>query len=95
MSSVLETAAPERLGSRDQARAMFGEHRDRLRGASVLLDCSRLQASTSSFVDELILDVLVEAGATRLILRNAPERTTRFARRSALLRGVEDRLVID
>lgn len=92
---ALTLDSPEKLGSRAQARALFEEHWEQLRDAQVVLDCSNLKASTPSFVDELVLSVLVEAGASLLVLAHAPERTARFAWRSADIRGVSDRLEIE
>jgi hypothetical protein len=57
-----------------------------------MVDCSALQASTPSFVDELVKAVLVDRGGERLILEEAPERTVELARRAAQNRGVVDRL---
>jgi hypothetical protein len=53
-----------------------------------------LQASTPSFVDELVKAVLVDRHGDRLIIKGAPERTAALARRAAETRGVTDRLEI-
>src|SRR5512132_236804 len=63
-----------------------------LSGTVVLVDCSALQATTPSFVDELVKAVLVDRGGERLVLRGAPERTVELGRRAAQNRGVVDRL---
>jgi hypothetical protein len=58
----------------------------------VLVDCTALQASTPSFVDELVKSVLVDRAGGRLVIKGAPERTVELARRAARNRGVGDRL---
>jgi hypothetical protein len=57
-----------------------------------MLDCTALQASTPSFVDELVKAVLVDRQGERLIIKGAPERTVELARRAAQNRGVTARL---
>lgn len=86
--------APKLVSSRDQARELTASLPKDLSDVAVAVDCSALQASTSSFVDELIKVVLVERGALRLVFRNAPERTVELARRAARNRGVADRLEV-
>jgi hypothetical protein len=94
MSTTVEERTPEKVGSRNQARELFARHLGALRGSTVLLDCRDLKVSTPSFVDELILSILVEGKARRLILESAPDRTVAHAIRSAELRGVPGRLVV-
>jgi hypothetical protein len=84
--------APKPLSSRDQARELTASLAEDLSGTVVMVDCSALQASTPSFVDELVKAVLVDRGGERLILEGAPERTVELARRAAQNRGVVDRL---
>ena len=93
-SATLEERAPATLGSRGQARSLFAGSESKLRDSVVRLDCSALEVSTPSFADELVLVVLVEAAASKLILVDAPTRTVDYARRSAELRSVADRLEI-
>jgi hypothetical protein len=57
-----------------------------------MVDCTALQASAPSFVDELVKAVLVDRNGDRLIIKDAPERTVELARRAARNRGVSDRL---
>ena len=66
-----------------------------LADTTVLVDCSALEASTPSFVDELVKVCLVERRAQCLVLSRAPERTAELARRAADNRQVGDRLEID
>jgi hypothetical protein len=84
--------APKPLSSRHQARELTASLAEDLSGTVVMVDCSALQASTPSFVDELVKAVLVDRGGERLILEGAPERTVELARRAAQNRGVVDRL---
>ena len=82
--------APKLVSSRHQARELTGDLSD----TAVMVDCSALQASTPSFVDELVKVVLVDRRGDRLIVKGAPERTVELARRAAQNRGVLDRLEI-
>jgi hypothetical protein len=84
--------APKLVSSRHQARELTAALADDLSGTVVLVDCSALQASTPSFVDELVKVVLVDRRGDRLIVKGAPERTVELARRAAQNRGVIDRL---
>jgi hypothetical protein len=89
MSPVI---APKLVSSRDQARELTSSLADDLSGTAVTVDCTALQASTPSFVDELVKAVLVDRGGDRLIIKGAPERTVELARRAAQNRGVAGRL---
>jgi hypothetical protein len=86
--------APELVSSRDQARKLTADLPADLSDVALVVDCSALQASTPSFVDELIKAVLVERMATRLVLRSAPDRTVELARRAAANHGVAERLQV-
>jgi hypothetical protein len=86
--------APKLVSSRDQARELTAALPGDLSAAVVLVDCSALQASTPSFVDELVKAVLVDRGGDKLVVKGAPERTVELARRAAQNRGVLDRLEI-
>jgi hypothetical protein len=87
--------APRLVSSRHQARDLTANLADDLSGTVVMVDCSTLQASTPSFVDELVKAVLVDRRGNRLVIKGAPERTVELARRAAGNRGVADRLEID
>lgn len=84
--------APKLVSSRDQAWELTASLAADLAGTSVMVDCSALQASTPSFVDELVKAVLVDRQGGRLVIKGAPERTVELARRAAQNRGVTDRL---
>jgi hypothetical protein len=86
--------APKLVSSRDQARKLTASLPNDLSGTVVMVDCSALQASTPSFVDELIKAVLVDRRGSHLVIKAAPERTVELARRAAQNRGVLDRLEI-
>jgi hypothetical protein len=91
---VADTVAPKLVSSRDQARELTAGLPDDLSDTPVMVDCSALQASTPSFVDELVKAVLVDRGGSRLVIKGAPERTIELARRAAQNRGVTGRLEI-
>jgi hypothetical protein len=84
--------APRLVSSRDQARELTASLPSDLSGTVVMVDCTALQASTPSFVDELVKAVLVDRQGARMIIKGAPERTVELARRAAQNRGVVDRL---
>ena len=86
--------APKLVSSRDQARELTAGLPGDLSDTVVLVDCSALQASTPSFVDELVKAVLVDRRGSQLVVKGAPERTVALARRAAQNRGVSDRLEI-
>ena len=84
--------APKLVSSRDQARELTAGLTADLSDTVVMVDCTALQASTPSFVDELVKAVLVDRQGGRLVIKGAPERTVELARRAAQNRGVTDRL---
>jgi hypothetical protein len=84
--------APKLVSSRDQARELTAGLAAELSDTVVMVDCTALQASTPSFVDELVKVVLVDRHADRLIIKGAPDRTVELARRAAQNRGVLGRL---
>ena len=87
--------APKLVSSRNQARELTAGLPANLADATVVVDCSALQASAPSFVDELVKVCLVERNGQSLVLVNAPDRTAELARRAASNRRVADRLEID
>jgi hypothetical protein len=84
--------APKLVSSRHQARELTASLAADLSSTVVMVDCAALQASTPSFVDELVKAVLVDRQGERLIVKGAPERTVELVRRAAQNRGVADRL---
>ncbi len=83
---------PERAGSRGEAQSLLGSVAANLSGTVLRLDGAHLGAGSSSFMDELVKEVLVERHADQLCLDNVTERSASFARASAVRRGVADRL---
>lgn len=79
-------------GSRQQAVDLLGGLPVDLRASEVTIDCRDLAVSTSSFWDEVVKAVLVTRGARKLSLLDASTRAEQLARRSAVNRGVADRL---
>ena len=77
--------APKLVSSRDQAQKLTASLPGDLSGTVVMVDCSALQASTPSFVDELVKAVLVDRRGQCLVIKGAPDR-------AAQNRGVIDRL---
>jgi hypothetical protein len=85
---------PERAGSRSEAQDLLrGLSRD-LSGVKVRLDGSHLGAGSSSYMDELVKEVLEVRHAARLVLEDVTERAAGFARSSAARRRVADRLLL-
>jgi hypothetical protein len=83
---------PERAGSRGEAQTLLGRLPRDLSGTVVHLDGVHLEAGSSSFMDELVKEVLVERHADQLRLDDITERAGAFALTSAARRGVADRL---
>jgi hypothetical protein len=86
--------APRLVGSRDQARQLADELAPDLSDSVVIVDCGVLEASTSSFVDELVKICLLERNAQRLVFKHASPRVVQLAVRAARNREVSDRLEI-
>ena len=86
--------APERSGSREQARTLLDDLPESLVDALVEIDCANVFVATPSFMDEVVKILLVERNAAVLRLTAAPERTTQHAIRAATNRGVATRLEI-
>jgi hypothetical protein len=83
---------PERAGSRSEAQDLLRELSRDLSGAVVRLDGSHLGAGSSSYMDELVKEVLEVRRAAKLILEDVTERAAGFATSSAARRHVSDRL---
>ena len=75
--------APRLVSSRHQARELTSSLASDLSGSVVRVDCTALQASTPSFVDELVKAVLVDRRGDRLTIKGTPGRTVELARRAA------------
>lgn len=88
-------SVPHLVTSRRQAQEMLAGIPDDLHDCEVILDCSGVQASPPSFVDEVVKIVLVDRKALRLRLRSVPERAATYAEQAAQRRGVVDRLEVE
>jgi hypothetical protein len=86
-------ATPRRVGSREQARSLFSALPVDLSESEIHIDCSLVEASAPSFVDEMVKILLVEREAAQVRLLSAPQRTREYAERSARNRGVDARFV--
>lgn len=80
--------APQLVTNRDQARRLTSSLPDDLSACVVEVDCSGMKASTPSFVDELVKQVLVARRAAELRLVDAPQRTNELAHKFAGNHGV-------
>jgi hypothetical protein len=83
---------PERAGSRGEAQRLLEPLDLDLAGTVLRLDGRHLAAGSSSFMDEIVKEVLVERHADRLVLTGVTERAAAFAESSAARRGVAERL---
>jgi hypothetical protein len=86
-------ATPRRVGSREQARSLFSTLPVDLSESEIHVDCSQVEASAPSFVDEMVKILLVERDAAQVRLLSAPPRTREYAERSARNRGVDARFI--
>jgi hypothetical protein len=93
MVSTLQS--PALVGSRDLAREFLRDLPSDLADAQVVINCANVEASAPSFVDEVVKVVLVERAASHLLFSHAPKRTAEYAQRSAVSRGVDDRLTVE
>lgn len=87
--------APRRLGSRRQARVLLDAQPADLRGVIVVIDLSRTDVATPSFLDEFIKAVLQERGAEHLVVKTGSIRLRDLMQRSARRRGLADRVQFD
>jgi hypothetical protein len=59
---------PQLSGGRDRARTLALPLAGKMQGQRVQLDCRQLVAGTASFADEIVKRVLVEGGASLLVV---------------------------
>jgi hypothetical protein len=85
-------ALPERAGSRAEAQSLLDNLSKDLDGTVLRFDGHHLGAGSSSFMDELVKEVLVERRADGLVLDGVTERSAAYAQSSAARRGVAGRL---
>jgi hypothetical protein len=68
---------------------------DDLRGYVVHVDAAGLFSAAQSFVDELCKETLEVRGASRLVVYSATPLFAKFLNKSAAVREVSERLVVD
>lgn len=87
---------PERVGGREQARSFAaGDLGFDPSSVEVAVDFTRSKVITPSFLDEMILVFIGERQVSKLRLIGLAERERRLAQRSAEVRGMSDRLVLE
>jgi hypothetical protein len=97
MNNSLQATLPERVAGREEARKFlsdFLQDRTTLSGVTVTIHGDSLQASGTSYIDELIKQILESFGAKKLILDDVPSQAADDAKMSAERRGVIKRLTI-
>jgi hypothetical protein len=87
--------APNHSGSRIQATELTRHLPSDLSRQAVLIDCSEMQVSAPSFLDELVRELLVLRRARRLKVVGASERQQLLLRRAAENRSVAHRLDVE
>ncbi len=93
MVKTLKT--PEWVGSRGAARELLSSLPADLRDGQVHVGCADLIASSPSFVDELVREVLEQRNARKLKLHNVPPEVAHWANEAAERRGVGERIMVD
>lgn len=85
---------PKLAGSRQLVVTLLDEIPSDLEFKEVVINAEELVSAAPSFVDELCKQLLVTRNASRLTVNEASERFLFYLQRSAVARGVADRLVI-
>lgn len=85
---------PSHSGSRDQAQKLLQPLPTDLSGLPVILNCTRMDVSSPSFLDEVVKEVLVLRTAEVLEIEGASARAQSLLQRAADNRGVSERLRI-
>jgi hypothetical protein len=86
---------PSRASSRDEARALLERLPSPLVGHHLILDGTKLEVASSSFIDELVKGALVDRSVDKLSLNGTSHKIASFAKGSAERRGVSKRLVMN
>lgn len=92
MTTTVLPPMPQLSGGRRRAQSLVEPQARNLRDAVVLLDCRQLVAGTSSFADELVLQVLVNAGARKLVVQHASGDFVEYLATAARDHGVTAKL---
>ena len=93
--TTVEIVVPRLAGSRSRAQELLAGITTPPREATVKLDLSATRAVAPSFMDEVIRCILVDWGASQLVLWGPSERGVELARRIASNHGVEERLAYE
>ncbi|MDP9396833.1 MAG: hypothetical protein M3P96_02960 [Actinomycetota bacterium] len=85
---------PRLAGTREAVDDLLAEQQlpEELVGERLAVLCADLASGSSSFADQLVLEVLVNRGADELVLVGAPERFVQYVRAAAKRRGVAGRV---
>lgn len=94
INSPIRLAPPSHSGSRDQAQRLLQPLPTDLSGRPVVLDCTQMEVSSPSFLDEMVKEVLVLRAAEVFEIEGASDRVQSLLQRSADNRGVTERLRI-
>lgn len=84
--------APKRMGSRKSAQGLIRELPFRLQGHTVEVHC-RDSWPTTSFIDELVIEIIERRDATNLVFIDGSETLQEVASWCARSRGLEDRVI--
>jgi hypothetical protein len=86
--------APARLGSREQAEELVASVSHDLKGETVVVSFQATIVARPSFIDEMIRQILVERGASQLILEDLPSGARETVNRSAVYRNLISKITI-
>jgi hypothetical protein len=89
---VARIETPAHAGARDQATALADLLAPDLSDLDVVLDCSSMLVGTPSFLDEMVKQVLERRNARTMSVIAASARAHELLERSAVNRGLRDRL---
>lgn len=91
-SAILQPA--RRVGGRDEARTLFSNLPANLVGATIDLHFGSTTAASPSFIDELLVGLLLERHAAKVRFLAPLERTAGYATACAERRRITDRIEI-
>ncbi len=91
---MVELTIPRLAGTRDALLALLEEHGvpGNLAGTNVVIICRDVVASSASYVDELVLQVLEVRAATELVLVSPSDQFRDRVVEAAERRGLTDRV---
>jgi hypothetical protein len=91
---VLEIRLPRLVGSRSSAAHLVEQSGDGIKGERVVINARELLSGSPSFADEMVKGLLVQGGASELVLVGAGTDFAGYVQQSAQARSVSDRVVI-